>query len=1076
MTSPWQLLILEDSEDDFLLLTSALQQQGFAVQTERVDTAAALSAALDRQSWDAVLSDSSLPSFDAPSALRLVKANDPDLPVIIVSGVMGEEAAVSAMRAGAHDFLSKQHLARLGVSVAREIEDAHQRRALRAAEAQQGRLASTLGRALAEAELLDHIVTTAAGQDDLGQILTSALQHLSQLVAFTGGSIALLDQNTLTLHAAYGPFARQVLGQRLPRHPNSRRWAVIETGQPFHSPDIVAQGYQPTTPIHAYLAVPLTWRGQTFGLLEIDSTEAAAFTPADVALTQKVAARLSGPVELAGRVAAERTARQAEQVASDRVRRLHRLALGLASALLPEQVAEIAVTQGLEAMSAAAGLYWRLVPEPASLERVHQTNFPDGVMRSLEHMPLETDAPTAEAARTGQAIWLESAAAQATRYPARAALMRQTGFEALVFLPLAADQTLLGVLVFAFAQVHTFTPDEQAFLLALARLCAQALERARLYAAQQAARQAAELAADRVSRLQALTAALSQAVTPEAVMDTALREGTAALDTTAAAFNLITPDGQSLEVARSAGYPAERVARFRRLPLSAITPGTDVARTGEPVWLGTLADWRPRYAHFLDHLEQQPRPYPAAAVLPLRLSGKVVGNLTFGFASPRRFESADRAFVTAIVDQCAQALERAQLYAAERESARAAQLLAQASVELASAPAAETAAQQMLELVVPAFADLCWIELAGVTYSLPAVEAAPGPDQVWQSVAAQVRADHQPQLHSDAAPTSGSAPALTLAGATVCAYLAVPLAARGQVLGVMLWATTTLSNRWLGPRHLLLAGELGHRLALAVDNARLYAELEARVIERTAALQREVAERRAAEAELEHSRDLLRDLSDRLQVVREEERTRIAYRVHDELGQQLAGLKMDVSWLARHVQRSQPADGSTPLLDKLRAMGALLDSMVATVRLITTELRPGLLDDFGLPAAIEWQLQEFQQRTGIAATFEGITNLPLDTDRATALFRIVQEALNNVAWHAQATQVVVSLEGYEDHVRLQVQDNGRGITTGMLASPKALGLLGMRERARRLGGTLDIKSHSHGGGTQLIVRVPTQAA
>jgi signal transduction histidine kinase len=307
-------------------------------------------------------------------------------------------------------------------------------------------------------------------------------------------------------------------------------------------------------------------------------------------------------------------------------------------------------------------------------------------------------------------------------------------------------------------------------------------------------------------------------------------------------------------------------------------------------------------------------------------------------------------------------------------------------------------------------------------------------------------------------------------GQAVCGYLAVPLAARGQVLGVMLWVTTAASNRWLEQRHVLLAEVLAHRLALALDNARLYADLEARVVERTAALQREIAERRAAELELEHSRDLLRDLSARLQAVREEERTRIAYRIHDDLGQQLAGMKMDLAWLTRQLQAVEP---SARVRDKLLGMTQLVDSMVNTVRLITTELRPGLLDDFGLPAALEWQVQEFQQRTGIRSEFQGAAELQLDSERATALFRIVQEALTNVSWHAQASRAIVRLDLLPDQVRLTIEDNGQGIAPETITSPKSLGLVGMHERARRLGGELEIKARP-GGGTQVIVQVPLE--
>ena len=574
MTVPWRLLILADQSEDDARLIAAVRSLGVALETQAVRDPAALTAALAAQPVAAVLAVHRPPALDVLSVLPAVRAHDPDLPCIVITSE--PEATAAVMQAGAPDAVSAADLARLAPALARELAAAEQRRARRAAEAEQARLAEVLRREQTYSELLDQIVTTAAGEDDLGRILTAALQHLSRVIAFTGGSIALLERDTLTIHAAYGPFAAQALGQRLPRRPNSRSWSVIDTGQPFSSPDVIAQGYQPTTPIRAYLAVPLTWRGQTFGLLEVDSTEPKAFAPDDLALAQKVAARLSGPVELARRIAAERAAREAEQLAGLRVRRLHRLGTALTAALLPSHVAEVAVEHGREALNAAAGLLWRVAGDPPQLEVVHAHNFPKEAHGVTDPLPLTADAPAAEAARRGEAIWLESAAAQGARYPARAELMRRTGFEALAFLPLTAGETVLGVLVFCLAGAHAFTPDEQAFLLALARQCAQALERARLYAAEQVARQAAELAADRVTRLQTLTAALSQAVTPDEVMDTALHAGTAALDTAAAAFNMITPDGQWLEVARHVGYADENVARYRRVPLTAPLPGAEV--------------------------------------------------------------------------------------------------------------------------------------------------------------------------------------------------------------------------------------------------------------------------------------------------------------------------------------------------------------------------------------------------------------------------------------------------------------------------------------------------------------------
>ncbi|MDX1520521.1 MAG: sensor histidine kinase [Anaerolineae bacterium] len=254
----------------------------------------------------------------------------------------------------------------------------------------------------------------------------------------------------------------------------------------------------------------------------------------------------------------------------------------------------------------------------------------------------------------------------------------------------------------------------------------------------------------------------------------------------------------------------------------------------------------------------------------------------------------------------------------------------------------------------------------------------------------------------------------------------------------------------------------------------LIARLEARLTQLTGLLlaanasrEREIADRMSKESEFRRSTEQLRELSARLQSVREEERTRISRVIHDELGQVLTGLKMDVAWLQRHIDQPQPV-----LLQKTREMSDLIDSTVQTVRQISTELRPGILDDLGLAATIEWQLQEFQSRSGIEGKLiTDADETTLDTDAATTVFRIFQAILTNVARHAQATQVVVTLEESAEFLTLQVQDNGRGITESEIYSPKSIGLLGMQERVRLRAGEIQFQG-APGQGTIVTVRLP----
>lgn len=228
-------------------------------------------------------------------------------------------------------------------------------------------------------------------------------------------------------------------------------------------------------------------------------------------------------------------------------------------------------------------------------------------------------------------------------------------------------------------------------------------------------------------------------------------------------------------------------------------------------------------------------------------------------------------------------------------------------------------------------------------------------------------------------------------------------------------------------------------------------------------------ERQRAEDKLRRSLDQLRALTTYLQYVREEERTRIAREVHDELGQALTGLKLDMSWIASKLGRS-----AKPVQLKVRTMVDHIDATIQTVRRIATELRPGILDSLGLVAAMEWQANEFQSRTGIAcAVTTSVSDTILDQDITTVFFRIYQETLTNIIRHAQATQVTVRLEESGQYLVMTVSDNGRGISEEEMASSRSLGLLGMRERASLVGGELNLQG-APGAGTTVTLRVPLQ--
>jgi PAS domain S-box-containing protein len=230
---------------------------------------------------------------------------------------------------------------------------------------------------------------------------------------------------------------------------------------------------------------------------------------------------------------------------------------------------------------------------------------------------------------------------------------------------------------------------------------------------------------------------------------------------------------------------------------------------------------------------------------------------------------------------------------------------------------------------------------------------------------------------------------------------------------------------------------------------------------------KDISERKRTEEALRRSRRRMRELASYLESAREKERTRVAREIHDELGQSLTALKMELHWCIKRLPEHDEL-----LAERARAISDLVDMTVHLVQRISSELRPGLLDNLGLSAAIEWQANQFQDRTGIPCNFTSEPDeIVLDQTLSTAIFRVCQEALTNIARHANATNAQIRLNRTPDAVELKVSDNGRGITEKEISDSKSFGIMGMRERVHSLGGILEIGG-AENSGTTVRVRVP----
>lgn len=533
------------------------------------------------------------------------------------------------------------------------------------------------------AELIAQVALEAAGEEELSDILAAALRRLGGLIPFTGGSIALVDDDALVVRAAIGPFAEQALRQRLP-HKASESWRVIESRRPRRIDDLAEAGLRmhgrpAGSGIRSWIAAPLVRKGSAIGLLEVDSTEPHAFSDGHLDILEAVAMALSGPVEIANRYEVESQALARSEAAQSRLAFLADAGEVLASSL--DYEATLASVARLAVPRIADWCTVDLIDpdgEPKLVAVAHVD--PERVrlaQRLREALPVRMDAPNGLGAvlRTGESELITEVSdamlvLALKDKPEILEIARDLGLASAISVAMREQGRVIGAISLVTAESgRRFVPADLHLAEELARRASLAIGSARLFREASEARLDAEHVALRNAQLLRITAELSTAVTQQEIAKAVVERGVDALGAAGGWLARLSADGATLELLAANGTLPGQIERFHSLPVDAAFPIALAARTGRPQWFSSIEDAIDDHPDLRDALVQAlGRGRRALAAVPLMLAGRPIGALSLGFDEPRDLEGTESEFVTALAQQCAQSLERARLYEAERDA------------------------------------------------------------------------------------------------------------------------------------------------------------------------------------------------------------------------------------------------------------------------------------------------------------------------------------------------------------------------------------------------------------------------
>lgn len=729
-----------------------------------------------------------------------------------------------------------------------------------------------------------------------------------------------------------------------------------------------------------------------------------------------------------------RFAREYAEKTADRIARLQKVTEALSGALTPMEVAEALVKQGAPALGAVSGTIMLLSDDGQWLEIVHSAT-PEALTRPYMRFPVSMNVPAAEAVRLGQPVWIETQQEYLERYPHIANQIIAWGNQTAISIPMEEKGRTLGILALSFKDVLANTPENLGFVQNLARQGAQALERARLYQAEQGARQAAERAADRITRLQQITAALTGLDTAEQLAEAVIHLSVTATGANAGLLVEFLEDSQELKIIAAQGYPQAAI-RSESAPHSEPTPLSDCVRTGQAVWIRSQEEFAVRYpavAGLWGEFGNQ-----ATAAIPLVIGERVLGGLAFSFKERREFDLEDREFLLAVAQECAQGLERARAEEALRESEERFRFMADAAPVMIwiSGPDA-----------LCTWFNKTWLDFVGRTME---EELGKG----WT--------DH---IHPDDFDRC-----LQVYETSFITRLPFTMEYRMK--------RHDGEYRWLLDSGIPLYGpgdEFTGYIGSCIDfTERKRAEQVLRESEEQLQSLNETLERKVREQTAE-----VRQLASDLTKAEQRERHRIAHILHEDLQQRIYAIQMQVEYLFDGLESIDVVLQGD--IDKVRKQ---LNEVVLITRHLSVDLSPPILRDEGLTQAIEWLASQIQQQHGLRIEIQANGSFAIpDEDLQMLLFRSVRELLFNVVKHSGVNRAVVALQQENGDLCIQVRDTGRGFDVAALASSinddvedddlhyRSFGLPTLRHRLSLFGGRMEIQSEP-GAGTIVSITVP----